>query len=159
MYLIIGLIILVIIGAVTLTVIGLRNPELANERALQARLEEFSQTGEQFTLRDLELSQPFSERVIYPIARKLGELAIRFTPQNAMNNIEHKLELAGSPARLDATMILALQFLCALLFGGVVVIVTIFGSVDWSVGKKILIILICALVGFFFPQLWISSKI
>ena len=45
MYLIIGLIILVIIGAVTLTVIGLRNPELANERALQARLEEFSQTG------------------------------------------------------------------------------------------------------------------
>ncbi len=159
MYLIIGLIVLVIAGAVTLTVIGLRNPELANERALQARLEEFSQTGEEFTLRDLELSQPFSERVIIPIARKLGELAIKFTPQNAMNSIEHKLELAGSPARMDATMVLAMQFLGALLFGGVVIIVFVFGSSDWPVGRKILVTLIFAVLGFYFPQLWLSSKI
>jgi len=159
MYLIIGLIVLVIIGAIVLTVIGLRNPELANERALQARLEEFSQTGEQITLRDLELSQPFSERVIIPIARKLGEIAIKFTPQNAMNNIEHKLELAGSPARIDAAMILALQFLCTLLFGGMIVIVFIFGAVDWPVSRKILLVIVVALLGFFFPQLWLSSKI
>ncbi len=159
MYLIIGLIVLVIAGAITLTVIGLRNPELADERALQARLEEFSQTGEQFTLRDLELSQPFSERVIIPIARKLGELAIKFTPQNAMNTIEHKLELAGSPARMDATMVLAMQFLCALLFGGVVIVVFIFGTVEWPVGRKILVTLLLAVLGFYFPQLWLSSKI
>lgn len=159
MYLIIGLIILLVIGAITLTVIGLRNPELANERALQARLEEFSQTGEQFTLRDLELSQPFSERVIFPIARKLGELAIKFTPQNAMNSIEHKLELAGSPAKIDAAMILALQFLGALLFGGVVVIVFTLGSNTWPITRIILVTLIFAVLGFYFPQLWISSKI
>lgn len=159
MYLIIGLIILVIIGAITLTVIGLRNPEPANERALQARLDEFSQTGEQITLRDLELSQPFSERVVFPIARKLGELAIKFTPQNAMNSIERKLELAGSPAKIDATMILAMQFLGALLFGGVVVIVFTLGSAKWPVGRIILVSLAFALLGFYFPQLWLSSKI
>ena len=68
----------IIIGAVALTVIGLRNPDIANERALQARLEEFSQTGEQVDLTKLEMSQPFTDRVIYPMARKLGEIAIRF---------------------------------------------------------------------------------
>jgi tight adherence protein C len=149
----------IIIGAVALTVIGLRNPDIANERALQARLEEFSQTGEQVDLTKLEMSQPFTDRVIYPMARKLGELAIRFTPQNALQSISKKLELAGSPARMDPTMLLALQFIGALIFGGLVLLVFSLGSLSWSVGRKILVALIFCFLGFYFPQLWLSSKI
>ncbi len=151
--------VLIIFGAVILTVIGLRNPELANQRALQARLEEFSQTGEQIDLTKLELSQPFSERVIYPIARKLGEVAIRFTPQNALHSISRKLELAGSPARLDPTMILALQFIAGVIFGGLVLLVSTLGKTNWSIGRITLISLVFAVLGFFFPQLWLTSKI
>lgn len=151
--------IVVVVGAVALTIIGLRNPDLANERALQARLDEFSQTGEQIDLTKLELSQPFTDRVIYPIARKLGEVAIRFTPQNALLSISRKLELAGSPARMDPTMILALQFIMALVFGGLILLVFTVGSVDWPVGRKILIAMLFFFLGFYFPQLWLSSKI
>jgi tight adherence protein C len=149
----------IIIGAVALTVIGLRNPDIANERALQARLEEFSQTGEQVDLTKLEMSQPFTERVIYPMARKLGEIAIRFTPQNALQSISKKLELAGSPARMDPTMLLALQFIGALIFGGLVLLVFSLGSLTWPLGRKILVALIFCFLGFYFPQLWLSSKI
>ena len=156
---IIILALLIIVGAVVLTVIGLRNPELANQRALQARLEEFSQTGEQIDLTKLELSQPFSERVIYPIARKLGELAIRFTPQNALQSISRKLELAGSPARLDPTMIMSLQFIAGVVFGGLVLLVFTVGSTNWPVGRIILFSLLFALLGFYFPQLWLSGRI
>lgn len=150
---------LVILGAVILTVIGLRNPELANERALQARLEEFSRTGEQVDLRKLELSQPFTQRVIYPLARKMGELAVRFTPQNAINSINRKLELAGSPANVDATMILAAQAICAAIFGGLVVLVFTVGATKWPFGRVILFAILFGGLGYMFPQLWLSSKI
>jgi tight adherence protein C len=150
---------LVILGAVILTVIGLRNPELANERALQARLEEFSRTGEQVDLRKLELSQPFTQRVIYPMARKMGELAVRFTPQNAINSINRKLELAGSPANVDATMILAAQAVCAVIFGGLVVLVFTVGATKWPFGRVVLFAFRFGGLGYMFPQLWLSSKI
>ncbi|GIV66117.1 MAG: type II secretion system protein [Bellilinea sp.] len=150
---------LVILGAIILTVIGLRNPELANERALQARLEEFSRTGEQVDLRKLELSQPFTQRVIYPMARKMGEFAVRFTPQNAINSINRKLELAGSPANIDATMILALQAICAVIFGGLVVLVFTVGATKWPFGRVILFAFLFGGLGYMFPQLWLSSKI
>jgi tight adherence protein C len=159
MTVLIVIIALIIVGAIVLTVIGLRNPELANERALQARLEEFSQTGEQVDLRKLELSQPFSERVIYPMARKLGELAIKFTPQNALQSISHKLELAGSPGKLDPTMILAMQFIAGVAFAGIVVLVFSVGSTQWPLSRVVLVALLFGLLGFYFPQLWLSSKI
>jgi len=154
---IIGALILALIAL--LIFIGLRNPRATNENELLARLEEFSQRGEDISLEKIELSQPFSERIIYPIARKLGELAVKFTPQNAMYSIQHKLELAGSSTRLDPSVFLASQFAAMLLFAGLVVLVFTVGPTKWPPGRIILGALAFGLVGFYFPQLWIGSKI
>src|SRR5512147_2273127 len=102
--LLIGLVVVVVAGAAILVAIGLRNPQDTDDRILADRLEEFNKRGEKVDLEKIELSLPFQDRIIYPIARKLGELAIRFTPQNAMKDIARKLELAGSPGRLDPTV-------------------------------------------------------
>ncbi len=155
--LIVGAVIL--IGAAALVYIGIRNPQTANERALAARLEEFNKSGEAINLEKIELSQPFSERVIFPVARRLGEIAIRFTPQNALQSLARKLELAGSPARLDPTMILAMQFIAMAIFGGLVALVFTVGATKWPLGRIILASVAFGLLGFFFPQLWLSSKI
>ncbi|TLN17877.1 type II secretion system F family protein, partial [bacterium] len=130
-----------------------------NNRALQSRLEEFTAKGETVDLRKLELSQPFTERVIYPIARKLGELAIKFTPQNALNSISRRLELAGSPAKLDPTMILAMQFIAGIGFGGIIALVFSLGPTDIGTGKLLLFSALFAALGFYFPQLWLTSQI
>ncbi len=150
---------LVIIGAVALVIIGLRNPGSSDEVALQARLEEFSQRGETVDLEKLELSRPFTERVVYPMARKLGEIAIRFTPQNWLMDISKKLELAGSPASLDPTMFLATQFIAMVVYGGLIVLVFTMGQTRWPTGRIFLIAFLFGLLGFFFPQLWLRSKI
>ncbi len=155
--LIVGAVIL--IGAAALVYVGIRNPQTANERALAARLEEFNNSGEAINLEKIELSQPFSERVIFPVARRLGEIAIRFTPQNALQSLARKLELAGSPARLDPTMILALQFIAMAVFGGLVALVFTVGATQWPLGRIILASVAFGLLGFFFPQLWLSSQI
>lgn len=150
---------LIIIVAGILVYIGLKNPTANTDKILESRLEEFNRRGEQVNLEKIELSQPFTERVIYPIARSLGNLAVRFTPQNALQDISRKLELAGSPAKLDPTMILSLQFLGLALFGGIVVLVFTVGQTKWPAGRIALFTLVFGLIGFYFPELWLQSKI
>src|SRR5512142_925919 len=86
---------IVVVGGI-LIFIGLRNPRSYDDQELQSRLDEFNQRGEQIDLEKIELSLPFTERIIYPVARKFGELAVRFTPQNALQSVSKKLELAGN---------------------------------------------------------------
>jgi tight adherence protein C len=157
--LIIGLVVVILGVAVALVFIGLRNPTTTDERILVDRLEEFNQRGESVDLEKIELSLPFQERIIYPVARKLGEFAVRFTPQNALLSISHQLELAGSPAQLDPTVFLALQFIAAIGFGAVLFLAFTFGQSDWPLGQKMLIVIGGTVVGFFFPQIWLTSKI
>ncbi|MEM5775895.1 MAG: type II secretion system F family protein, partial [Anaerolineaceae bacterium] len=94
-----------------------------------------------------------------PIARKLGELAIKFTPQNALTSISRRLELAGSPAKLDPTMILAMQFIAGLTFGGLIALVFSVGPTNTGAGKVLLFSVLFAALGFYFPQLWLTSQI
>jgi tight adherence protein C len=149
----------VLIIAAILVIIGLRNPSFQNNRILQDRLEEMTTSGEVLNLEKIELSLPFSERVIFPIARKLGEIAIKFTPQNALQNTSKKLELAGSPGKLDPTMMMALQFISFVFFGGLLFLVFSLAKVTWSLGLVVLIVLGFSILGFFVPQLLLSSAI
>ncbi len=150
---------ILVVTAVVLVIIGLRNPEMQTDRELQARLEEFSKTGEPIDLEKLELSQPFNERVVYPIARKLGELAIRFTPQNALNSISRQLDLAGNPGRLDPSTFMALQFIAAIGVGGLMLLLLTVGKAKWPTGQIILVILLFTILGFYLPQLQLKSAI
>ena len=150
---------LILVIAVALVVIGLRNPQTVNDKLLQERLEEFSRTGEQVDLEKLEMSQPFTERVIYPLARKLGELTIKFTPQNWLNNISRKLELSGSPSKMDPTMFLSSQFIMAVVFGGIMLLFLTVLTKSTPAGQVFLYTVVFTLIGFFMPQFQLSRKV
>jgi tight adherence protein C len=150
---------ILIAGAIFLVFIGLRSPQSIDDRALQARLEELNMRGEEVNLEKIELSQPFTERVIYPFARAFGQFAARFTPQNALQGITKKLELAGSPANLDPSLILALQFIGMFVFGGLMILVFTVGHTNWPFGRMALFTALFGFLGFYFPQIWLSSKI
>ncbi len=149
----------IVIVAALLVYIGLRNPRTYDEQELQSRLDDFNQRGETIDLEKIELSLPFTERVIFPFARRLGELAIRFTPQNALQSISKKLDLAGNPGKLDPTTFLALQFIAAVFFGGLLILAFTFGQANIPFGQRLLFTFGGILIGFYFPQLWISGKI
>ncbi|NIT53425.1 MAG: hypothetical protein GWO41_11965, partial [candidate division Zixibacteria bacterium] len=83
-----------------MVIIGLRDNSEGDP--LQDRLVEYAARGEITDLEEIELSQPITERILYPLARKFGELALRFTPQNAIQQTTKKLELAGNPGGMDA---------------------------------------------------------
>jgi tight adherence protein C len=148
----------VIVSAIALVVVGLRDSSNQID-PLQGRLAEYASRGETVTLEEIELSQPISERVILPAARKLGEFASRFTPQNALQDTAKKLELAGKPRGLDPTIFLAARILAAV---GIFVFLTFIfaiGSMDWPASRKVLITIGFSVLGFFLPNLLLQSRI
>src|SRR5215207_8508213 len=115
---------LIIFGAVLLIIalavilVSRRSAAGAEDDPLQERLAEFIQRGDVTSLEEIELSQPFSERVIIPVIRRVGEFSARFTPQKAIQDTARKLELAGNPWPIDAATFLAIRFILAVVLGG-----------------------------------------
>ncbi|MDD5467483.1 MAG: type II secretion system F family protein [Anaerolineales bacterium] len=156
-FLIIAIVGLVVIGAVVLIVIGVR--DVREEDPLQKRLEEFAMRGEATSLEEIELSQPITERVVLPLARKLGEIMLRFTPQNALQETARKIELAGSPRGMDPTIFWAARLLVAIGVGGLIFFLLSIGLKDWPWTRKLMVILVFVVIGFFLPELLLTSRI
>ncbi|MBK8616190.1 MAG: type II secretion system F family protein [Anaerolineales bacterium] len=161
---IIAIIVAVVIlgGAVALVVVGMRFSQQGQQDEfdpVMSRLAEATQRGETVSLEEAELQQPFMERVVIPVIKKMGDISTRFTPQRLLQETTLKLELAGNPGRIDASTFLATRFVGAGLFGGLLLVVSIFSDNNWSVGRIFLTVIIFTALGFFFPQLWLQSKI
>ncbi len=152
---------LLVVMAIVLVIVGLRSGD--TEDPLQARLAEFAQRVDEGTvesLEEIELSQPITQRIFLPIARRFGEIALRFTPQNALQGTAEKLERAGNPAGLDPTVFWAMRF------GGVglgilfVILTTIAPEGSFIKGRTGLLMAAgSAVLGFYVPELWLGSKI
>jgi tight adherence protein C len=148
----------VLTGAIILVVAGIRKSRSQESDPLAERLAEYSQRGEAVSLEELELAQPFSERVVMPIMRRLGELSSRFTPQHVVEQTRIRLEMAGNPGRMDASTFMVLHFVSAGLFGGIVFLLSLF-SQTFTLPIKLLMVLAFTVLGYFFPDLWVRSKI
>jgi tight adherence protein C len=148
----------VLAGAVVLVVAGIRKSKSQEEDPLAERLAEYSQRGEVVSLEEIELSQPFSQRVIMPIMRGLGEISSRFTPQHVVEQTRIRLELAGNPGRIDASTFMVLHFVAAGVFGSLMILISFFAK-TYSTPVKLVIVLVFTILGYFFPDLWIRSKI
>jgi tight adherence protein C len=157
-----GLIILgviVLIGAIAVIVVSLRrNSQGEEDDPLQARLAEFIQRGDVTSLEEIELSQPFSERVIVPVVRRIGEFSARFTPQKAIQDTARKLELAGNPWPVDAATFLAIRFILAVVLGGFLVAVVLI-SPPSNPSDNFMYIGGATFAGFFLPHLMLTSRI
>jgi len=149
--------IVIIVVLIILVILGLR--ESSNVDPLEERLKEFASRGEMATLEEIELSQSFLERVIIPMATKFGSIALRFTPQKALVDIERKLELAGNPRGLTPT-----TFFSARIFGSVgllalaLLALTSSGQSLFSM-LNMAIIVLAPVAGFVIPNMLLERRI
>lgn len=148
-----------ILIAIILVIIGIRHPAADTNQQLFDRLDEYSLTGEQVDLEKLEMNLPFTERVIYPIARKLGEFTMRFTPQNWLNSTTRKLELAGRTSKMDATVFVTIEFIIAGIVGLVTFLLLRFLGNNLSTGRIFLLTIAMTFLGFYLPQFQLSRAI
>ncbi len=149
----------VLIAAIAVIVVSMRRGTAGEaDDPLQARLAEFIQRGDVTSLEEIELSQPFSERVIIPVVRRLGEFSARFTPQKAIQDTARRLELAGNPWPIDAATFLAIRFILAVVLAGFLIAVVII-SPPSNPTDNFMYIGGAAFAGFFLPHLMLTSRI
>lgn len=149
----------VLVGALAIMIFSLRrNAAGEDDDPLQARLAEFIQRGDVTSLEEIELSQPFGERVIIPVIRRIGEFSARFTPQKAIQDTARRLELAGNPWPIDASTFLAIRFILAVVLGGFLTAVILI-SPPSNPNDNFMYIGGATFAGFFLPHLMLSSRI
>ena len=117
------------------------------------------------SLEEIELQQPFTERILRPFIRQLADALSRFQQARAKNPkdaqlkgleaIQRKLALAGNPYRWTPADYLGIKAFAALSFGGVLFfLMTIAGETGYS----FLFGGIGAAFGWFGPELLLRSK-
>lgn len=146
-----------VIGSIILVIVGIKSPQGLDP--LEDRLAEYAARGETVSLEEIELSQPFSQRIIIPVAKRMGEFVMRFTPQNAITSMSRKLELAGNPGNLDPATIFALRFLGIPLGGLFIVLDRIANPGSFMDGKGLLFGLPAAILGFYLPDILLQGTI
>jgi len=123
---------------------------------LEERLADFGTLERPPTLEEIELSQPFSERVLLPILANVAEFAMRLSPRQSTEALQHKLDLAGNP--YDLSTYIGIRVLAALLFGGLG-IALVFVAKTLPFIQRILLPVVGAGLGFYLPVLSLGRKI
>jgi tight adherence protein C len=138
---------------VMLIIAGIAAPRPADE--VEARLIEYG--GRPMTLEEIELSQPFSQRILLPLIQASAQFMARFTPQRTLEATRHKLDLAGNPNNWSPTEFLGIRGLAALLLAVLTFFLTMLANVELL--QRLLFIALLGFIGFFLPVYWLGSRI
>jgi len=139
--------------ALMLVIVGIASPRAADE--VEARLVEYG--GRPMTLEEIELAQPFSQRVMVPLVNASARFVSRFTPQQSLEAARHKLDLAGNPNNWTATQFMGIRGLAAVLLTGLTFILTMVTGTELA--QRLLFIVGMGFLGFLLPGMWLGSKI
>jgi tight adherence protein C len=139
--------------ALMLIIIGIASPRPADE--IEARLIEYG--GRPLTLEEIELAQPFSQRILVPLVQASAQFMSRFTPQRTLEATRHKLDLAGNPNNWSATEFLGIRGLAALLLAALTFFLTVL--VDTEFAQRLLFTAVMAVLGFLLPTIWLGGRI
>jgi tight adherence protein C len=140
-------------GACIVLYFAMRKP--ATALSIEERLAQVSER--QYSLEELELAQPFSQRVIAPSVFKLARFFSRFTPRSNVEKTKQRLVEAGSPSRLGVAEFMGLKIVLALSMGGLIFVITaLAGS---SLTNLLLFPIVVAALAYMIPGIWINRKI
>ncbi|MBI2953930.1 MAG: type II secretion system F family protein [Chloroflexi bacterium] len=107
-------------------------------------------------LEELELRQPFSDRMVKPLMQQMSWLILSRTPPKTVAAIQHKLILAGNPYNIDVRDFLGIKGFVGLILGAVCFLLLVrVGSFLNAVAFSAIL----AVLGYYIPNYWLSSRI
>jgi tight adherence protein C len=150
------LIIVVLLVVAGLVYIGMRDDR--SRDPLQERLAQFGERELPESLEEIELSLPFRDRVLIPMLRRLSEVTTRFTPEKQLEETRKQIELAGLAGSMEPSTFFAMRIGATIAIG--LLAFMLFFVLSPKRDPNALIYTIGgAGLGYFFPILWIKSKI
>lgn len=153
----IGLLIIVVLLVVAgLVYVGFRDDR--NRDPLQERLAQFGERELPDSLEEIELSLPFKDRVLIPLLRRIAGITTRFTPEKQLEETRKQIELAGLAGSMEPTTFFAMR-IGATIALGLLAFMVFFVLSPKRDPNAILYTVGGAALGYFFPVLWLKSKI
>jgi tight adherence protein C len=122
--------------------------------AVQARLEQL--VVQPKTLEEFELQQPFFERVMRPLVKRLSKVGRRGDQGGIIARTDAKLEKAGYPGGLRGADWMGVKILAAIIFA---LVLFFLGTLIGGVTGGMFFALIGAAVGFIGPEFWLGRRI
>jgi tight adherence protein C len=143
-----------ILGSIVLLFVGVAAPRSSDQ--VLDRLADYG--GRTLTLEEIELSQPFSQRIIKPFLQGTAQFVGRFAPQRNIEETRRKLEMAGRPYGWGPTEFLGVRGLAGVLLA--VLTFLLLTVTKQHLGKRFLATAVAGGLGFYLlPTLWLSSQI
>ena len=152
MYVLPALAALLVAGCVMFIIIGLAAPRAEDQ--VQERLTEYG--GRPMTLEEIELSQPFRERILKPLIKGSAQFVTRFAPRRTLENTRHLLDLAGNPNNWSAADFMGVRGLAAVIFGVLGVLLSTMLTVPLI--QRIGLIVLITVLGYYLPVLYLRTK-
>jgi len=109
------------------------------------------------TLEEVEMSMPFTERVLKPNLDRILTFLGRLTPQRNLESLQHRLEVAGRPYGWSVVDFMGLRVLAGLLLGFMTLALSLLA--DITLIRRLLLMAITALLGYQLPVLWLRWRI
>ncbi|CAN5552778.1 type II secretion system F family protein [soil metagenome] len=137
---------------VTWALVGARSTD-----PVQARLTQLGSLEGVRSLEELELRQPFFDRTLRPLMRRMAGVGARLTSRERVGRTEGKLAEAGYPYGRRTVDFLGLKVVTAGATAGLVFLV--FGIALGSPSTGFIFAFAGAMIGFFAPDYWLSWRI
>ena len=123
---------------------------------MQVRLEAYASRATPVPLEEIEMSMPFSERVLILILRGISSSMARFAPKQAMEKARIDLEMAGRPVRSPEIFTGIKGGAAVVLFSLALLLLIVTGQ---AVLNAVAFSLIGGIIGYILPGVWLGSKI
>jgi len=130
-------------------------PAPTNADVVEGRLRVY-ETGRPVSVTEIELREPFGERVLRPLAKRLGKLVEQSLPDKARQQVAHNLVVAGRPGGMSAGDFIAMRYLLTALFCCFGILV---GALTHNPIALALLAAIGAAVGLYGPVFWLRMKL
>lgn len=149
-----GLVVLVLIAGIIIAAVLFYRSRSGG--VVQSRMEEYVHRAAPMTLEELEMSQPFTDRVVIPILQGISKSMARFAPKQAMEKARRDLELAGRPVR-SPEIFTGIRGGLAIILTVLVVLITTIAKLNFPL--PILFGAVSAVIGYILPGVWLGNKI
>src|SRR3954468_18482037 len=143
----------VLFAVVALIIASMMQP--AQTDVIGDRLSQF--TERTMTLDELELQQPFSQRVLVPLTRTILAQLGKYGPKQSAERLKVSIQQAGNPANLTPVMFSGMRMALFIL------LLVIAGAVTFGQGmpasKALMYTAVGGVLGYLLPGMWLGRQI
>jgi tight adherence protein C len=122
---------------------------------IEDRLNQFAERPR--TLEEMELDQPFYDRVIKPLVSNLTRFFGKLTPKQGAEKLRQQLVLAGNPYNMQAAEFTGMRLMAALVLGGVTAGLCLLTAAE--IQNLLLYSVVMLVLGYLLPVFWLGSRI